>query len=560
MGLNILNKRVKNSRLSALAENLSGSMKYIYGTILALILTICLFCSHMDYSYKKTMEHTNWQYLSVGVLVIVALFWGIAVVDNLFARKRGKDQNNAQSGGVTQKKPAKFYSRTGFWMLLVNLLFFAGLVFCSYHYYFKTGWDAQTVEGTANLIAMGKYEEAQNRYFSFYPNNVFLTFLFSVVIKLGYAVGVSNYYFVIIVFQCLLFGAAGYLVYCCAEKLLNSTWAVGVWALYALFVGMSPWVVIPYSDATGVFFPILIFYIYLCIRSGRYIRCNLVLLTLVSYVGYRIKPQILIMLIGIGIVEILEFVKSDACVRKIWQRRLLWPVLGILLGMGVVTAGVKATRLQIDEELVFSIPHYLMMGLNEEFNGVINLEDQDFSMSYATVEERTRANLQVATERVREMGVPGLLKLWTRKTLTNFSDGTFAWWEEGEFYSQEMYEGNYYLRSLLSRFYYRHGGGFEGFVNYMQALWMGILFLATMASLKGKHHGAENALMLSIVGLFLFETVFEARARYLFIYAPVFVLLAGLGAHRIWSSMGKRLRKTSGNGILQHMETDECKK
>lgn len=549
MGLRILTKRVNNGRFSALAENLSGSIKYIYGTILALILTICLFCSHMDYSYKKTMEYTNWQYLTVGVFVIVALFWGIAIVDHLLARRREMHLNDARSAAAIQKKAETFYNRTGFWMLLVNALFFAGLVFCSYHYYFKTGWDAQTVEGTANLIAIGNYEEAQSRYFSFYPNNVFLTFLFSVVIKLGYAVGVTNYYFVTIVFQCLLFAGTGYLLYCCAEKLLNSIWAVGVWALYALFVGMSPWVVIPYSDATGVFFPILIFYIYLCIRSGRYIRCNLVLLTLVSYVGYRIKPQILIMLIGIGIVAILEFVKSDACVRKIWQRRLLWPALGILLGLGIVTAGVKSTRLRINEELVFSIPHYLMMGLNEEFNGVINLEDQDFSMSYPTTEERTRANLQVASERVRQMGLPGLIRLWTRKTLTNFSDGTFAWWEEGEFYSQEMYEGNYYLRSLLSGFYYKHGEGFEGFVNYMQALWMGILFLAAVASLKRKHCEAEKVLMLSVVGLFLFETIFEARARYLFIYAPVFVLLAGLGARRIWSCVGKRLYKASGNGV-----------
>jgi len=171
-------------------------------------------------------------------------------------------------------------------------------------------------------------------------------------------------------------------------------------------------------------------------------------------------------------------------------------------------------------------------------------------MSYSTVEERTRANLQVASERVRQMGLPGLVKLWTRKTLTNFSDGTFAWWEEGEFYSQEMYEGNYHLRSVLSRFYYQHGAGFEGFVNYMQALWMGILFLAAVASLKRKHGEADNILMLSVVGLFLFETVFEARARYLFIYAPVFVLLAGLGAYRIWSSVGKKFHNAFGNEDL----------
>ncbi len=515
-----MKRLVRNDWQVSVAESLSGSIKYIYGAIMVLIVGVCLFGSHIQFSYKKNMEYANWQYLLTGVFLIGVFFLLTAAVDKKLAGKTWLKQGQ-------QNKLRKL------WMLGMSLLFFAGLVFSSYHYYFKTGWDAQTVEGTASMIAAGLYKEAQNKYFSYYPNNVFLTFLFSVVAKLGYGVGINNYYFCIIVFQCFLFAAAGFLVYCAAEKLLNAVWAVGIWILYVLFVGISPWVVIPYSDATGIIFPILVFYLSLCVKDGKHIGLSLMLLTLVSYIGYRIKPQILIMPIGIAIVAVLEFAKAHGSRRKQWLKRLIWPLLGFIAGMGIVTAGVKATRLQIDDGLVFSIPHYLMMGMNDEANGVINLEDQNFSMSFSTAEERTRANLQVAAERIKEMGLPGLAQLWTKKILTNFSDGTFAWWEEGQFYSQEMYDGNYLLRSLLSSFYYEHGSRYSLFVNYMQTLWMGILLLGAAASLKKKQYAAGNVLMLSIVGLFLFETIFEARARYLFIYAPVFVLQAGMGFRQI---------------------------
>jgi len=211
---------------------------------------------------------------------------------------------------------------------------------------------------------------------------------------------------------------------------------------------------------------------------------------------------------------------------------------GIIL-LAVVTAGVRTTGLHIDKERAFGMSHFLMMGLNEEVNGVINLEDQNFSMGIVNAEERTRANLEVAAQRVQEMGVPGLLKLGARKILTTFSDGTFAWWEEGEFYTQEMYDGIYSLRGVLSGVYYEHGENFEVFVNCMQILWMGILVFACTAFVTGGKKPEESALMLAITGLFLFELIFEVRARYLFIYAPIFVLLAGIGGHYLAEKAGK---------------------
>ena len=44
----------------------------------------------------------------------------------------------------------------------------------------------------------------------------------------------------------------------------------------------------------------------------------------------------------------------------------------------------------------------------------------------------------------------------------------------------------------------------------------------------------ENVIFLSLIGMTLFELIFEAKARYLFCYAPVFVLTAVLGMRNLF--------------------------
>lgn len=46
-----------------------------------------------------------------------------------------------------------------------------------------------------------------------------------------------------------------------------------------------------------------------------------------------------------------------------------------------------------------------------------------------------------------------------------------------------------------------------------------------------------SILMLTIVGLTVFELIFEARARYLFGYAPVYIILAVMGLNNIVSKL-----------------------
>jgi hypothetical protein len=55
--------------------------------------------------------------------------------------------------------------------------------------------------------------------------------------------------------------------------------------------------------------------------------------------------------------------------------------------------------------------------------------------------------------------------------------------------------------------------------------------LGSIFSLKNERTNAEDVITLSIIGITLFLLLFEARARYLYCYSPIFVLGAMIGLH-----------------------------
>ena len=60
----------------------------------------------------------------------------------------------------------------------------------------------------------------------------------------------------------------------------------------------------------------------------------------------------------------------------------------------------------------------------------------------------------------------------------------------------------------------------------------GVLALCAAASL-GRRDERVAVLMLALIALTLFETLFEARARYLFIFAPLYITLAVCGVQAL---------------------------
>lgn len=204
---------------------------------------------------------------------------------------------------------------------------------------------------------------------------------------------------------------------------------------------------------------------------------------------------------------------------------------------------IPSLGIETDPERELGPTHFLMMGLNWDRCGVYSGDDVGYSASFATVAERTAANLQTAKNRVQSMGITGLAKHLARKSLVNFGDGTYAWGREGGFYSYVFPSRNHMVSPFLRDVFYTDGSCYPYFAVFQQLIWITILLSSAgimLYPLTEEERTAEvGVIALSLVGLVLFQTIFEARARYFFAYSPLYIHAAVLG----WVGFARFVRR-----------------
>ncbi len=240
---------------------------------------------------------------------------------------------------------------------------------------------------------------------------------------------------------------------------------------------------------------------------------------------------------------------------------------GIILAFVIVKALIiPSMGIDLDSSRSFGMAHYFMMGLNDATDGVYSDEDTLFTDSYDTPREKREADLGVAGKRIREYGIAGLIKHSCRKILVNYNDGLFAWGIDGNFFAGRLSEGwgdvdETMFTPFVDRFIRPDGSDHGKYAAYLQMIWIMVQFMCLISGIRfliwqygrgiglfDKGIGAVSgvdmntdsdkekeavsssmvvyAVMLSLTGIFLFELLFEAKARYLIIFAPIYLLMA----------------------------------
>lgn len=502
----------------------------IFAVLYVGILLIDLVFQYVDFYRRK--EFVIWNIGMIGILVlgILGFYW------------------------FYQKKREFLLHKTRNWnrlILIFSVVLFLLQVFICYHIYFMTGWDSGIITANADYVANGQTSELWNWYYSRCPNNSLLTGVYALIFWMAEHVGVpSTAVRLLIVFgQCAISTVTGYLLFSCARNMLKGfTGPIMVWFVYVILIGLSPWLVIPYSDSSCLLLPILLLWMYQTLGNAKakYVKC--VLMGMLAYLGYEMKPMVIIVLIAILGIELLENIKEKADIKK-------WSVLLIICVSLVGTVGVcKVVNLErimgfkINREAQFGLTHYLMMGLNEEHSGVFKIEDADYSESIPTLEERKQENIRVAWERIQDYGAVGLAKFMVKKCMVNFNDGTFAWGQEGDFYGIPLEIPDSPFKSILRGLYYDDGKYHVVYENIAQFLWILVLTGAALNSLSffRKERQLEKTYLVtvtSLIGIAMFVMLFEARSRYLYTFVPLFILIAGKGYQELYGWMKRKQEK-----------------
>ena len=417
------------------------------------------------------------------------------------------------------------------------------LVFC-FHAYFITGWDVRGIVDTAYALAGGE-ADLHIGYLSQYPNNISLVLLFAAIIRavrllLGNP-GLDRCIYVLIAFQCALNTATGFLLRRAAQRVTGSkrlSWCIAV--VYMAFIGLSPWLMIPYSDSTALIFPTAILALYAWREDKRLGKWVWPCIGVLAGMGYMIKPQVVIIAIAIAIVETTRCLAQRKPAAWLRQTGVMTVILALLAGPGMQML-IKAAPIEIRLGRSMNMLHYVMMGLNSETNGSYLYDD--VALTY-NAEDKHAQQLPVIASRLEAMGAQGFAEHLKKKTLTNYADGTFAWSCEGEFYREWIADKDERLSPFLKSIIFTGGSRYNAYQTAAQCVWLALLAGCVLLGVRQavcRDAGTDEAavMMLCIIGITLFQTIFEARARYLFIYAPFYVLL---GVHGIWQTVQAALR------------------
>ncbi|MDO4813711.1 MAG: hypothetical protein Q3988_01325 [Gemella sp.] len=475
---------------------LNNFVRLGYFVIILVILLAIFFSNDIEYKTKLAESQYNFYLFSAGAVFLIAILFLSKFIDKAFSNKTIK------------------------FLYLFQGLIFIFHNFIIYNYYFLTDWDVRDILIAAqNLAVEGKIKNVE--YFSQYPNNIFIVWIFAGIIKFSNLLGLENYnYFILLSIMAGLYNFVAIIVYKTSRILFkNREYSILTYIYYNLLVMFSPWVSIPYSDSLGLIFPISILYLYLrYLKIGKFSYGYVILIALLAYFSLAIKPQSFLIFIAIIIYEIFR--------ERNIQEKFKFILLAVFLvfSCSQVQKFTITEKSGIDKEKSVGILHFVKMGLNNQTNGIYYYPDVKESISYETREERNYYNLLEIENRIEKFGITGLSNHVLKKILINYNDGTFAWGVEGEFYREILKE-----KSLISKFfrsiYYSNGENYKYFVIVSQANWLVVLAFTIFSISISSKEKEIYLIQLTLIALFLFLIIFEARSRYLFTNLPLFIIL-----------------------------------
>lgn len=442
------------------------------------------------------------------------------------------------------------------WVVLL-LLF---LVHCTIAFYLQV--DITAINWDAGVIAQSALETVTNPglattqwpYFADNPNNVGIWVFLSLALWVADWVGIGDLNFFTILLNVVLMNLAAVFTYLVARKYWGGRVALITLPFIILFITLSLWTQVFYTDTVGMLFPVLVLYFLAKLAESERVRWIVIWgvgAGVAVGLGYLIKPTTFILLIAVVLVHIFADVYRRMESRlslSAWMQSTLLKISGVMIGLGVLMGvwytiiypltGIKGEGLMPS--------HYFMMGLNTSCNASLepvnvacghggwSWPDAGRHLDYDSMTEYQQFTYEEIGRRLSGFGVGGYINHLTDKGAWILGDGTFHGYGEGNGKGMEPLFGGRGTE-LLASFMIKNGQFYGIFVNVLQVGWLAMLWLILIPILKGRteYGEPESILRVSLLGLLLFLLLFEARSRYLYVFLPLFILLAVYGLKQL---------------------------
>lgn len=532
-------------------ENMDRKLSNRVFLILSILLSVCflpvLMCvvfvgTNMDY-WETVKVSTR---LPNPVLLVIALS-GIAVCIFLF-RKCANIQFSAKGNWIAN----------GVLLCLFFLLFLVN-VRVAKEIAFHLPTDYMMVSGVAYKVAK-KEPVGYFYYLSMYPNNIPISYILGRLYRK--ASEWKNYPYIYEFFwlqvNCALISIAGFFSCLTVKKLTGKLMpVVAAFGLYLILGGISPWKIAAYTDTYSMVFPVMCVYFYLCYRNAGHLWSKYLYLLLsiaAGMTGGFIKPSVYVVIIALLGWESVHFLTN---LKQHWKFFL--PAILMVLAFAWGTDAcqdhlIDEIGLDYNEELAAGWQQYFLMGLNEETTGAYNSEDALFGEFQTSRSDRIQEELRRAADRLKSRGFLGSIWFYLRKLVMTFNDGTFGW--NMEIYAYDLYPDNMASNTALTQrlrsIFWGNEMNYDvgGYRTLCQLVWIfSLLGIPGICLCRDRARDQYGILLVCFLGIFFYQMLFEARARYLFCFLPLILPIAVCGIQQ-YVDMLAHLRSA------EHEQTD----
>ena len=422
----------------------------------------------------------------------------------------------------------KFRYRKIFPVLFTVILVFLQAVtihYLSVKYHVET-WDMGVVYNAAEYYVInGAFDMGKYDYFLWFPNNSPLYNIFVLLFKLFAVLGITNTQLTLNVFNACLLVVSAWFVEKTVQVFAGSEFTgTGLMFCVAL-CPFSLYAVLAYTDTFSMAFLSAALYFYICViknKGNRYV--NLVLFSLLCGFGASLKVSVLIL----AIAAVIDIVLKTKDLKTTAVSLVL--VLAIAFGgfAGFKYAHEHSPFLpEYDYDYTIPYTHWVMMGLN----GLGGYSDDDYqfiTLAHPDKRSRQQANIAEIHRRVEEKGFDGMIQHLKNKLSFIYSEGTF-----GACYKLDR---AVVRPNGLHEYIIYLGQRFEILGNFSLALFMMMLSFLSAGVIMGIKNKDLSALMpaMSLIGVTIFLLLWEARARYILNFLPLFILMTVFGIKQLF--------------------------
>lgn len=408
------------------------------------------------------------------------------------------------------------------------------MIWVAYYGEVDLSWDWGVIINSATNLAIQNTNWAPE-YFLRYPNNQFWLAVLTGVLKIIYKLGRSFFFFSPELFKwistalaILMMRIAFAFLFVFIKERWGEKTAIIADAGIVLFLPSIMYSGFAYTDVPAFMMLSVVLFL-----SGRCFRRKAViwqiLFGLAAAVLFRIKTIALVFILAV----IGSYLLSDEKASEKIKTSVLLVVFFIIFAtiiMLPVNSLIKVDQSDADE-YEFPVWHWIAMALQQRgiLSGAYSEEDMIYTMSFPDKASKSEADINLLKERLEGLGINGTAEV-------------ILWWKPLRAYGSPFLLADDYIsrnairpHSLVERILGAKGdlhylATFAAWIQYFTLL-TGMVFGSISRRLKGADAGG-----ICVFGLVLFFFIWEVSPRYLFLFIPVFEILAVDG----WRAFLKR--------------------